>query len=121
MRLPPMPLADDLFLVMHDDRTGRPRLHPRAVGLGLGGALLGELMLFRRLTITDGRLVVVSDQPPRDVVVHAVLDQVIAERQPHAVRTWLVFFAQAATEQVARRLERAGYVTRVEPHWPHRG
>src|SRR5437762_1499640 len=121
MSVAPMLLADDLFLVMHDDRTGRPRLHLRAVGLGLGGALLGELMLSRRLSITDGHLVVLSDQPPRDVVTHAVLDQVIVERQPHAVRTWLAFFAQAAAEQVATRLERSGHVTRVEPRWPKRG
>src|SRR2546429_354345 len=81
--------ADDLFFVRHDDRTGNPGLHPRAIGLGLAAALLGELMLSHRLSITDGHLVVVNDQPPRDVVVHAVLDHVIAEQQPHAVRTWL--------------------------------
>src|SRR5256885_6055326 len=118
MSWPQMLLADDLFFFMHDDRTGRPRLHPRAVGLGLAGALLGELMLFNRLTIQDGVLAVVDDRPPRDAVIHALLDQVLAERQPHGVRTWLAFFSQGATEQVAARMVRAGHVTRVEPRWP---
>jgi hypothetical protein len=33
-------------LLAHDDVTGKPRAHSRVVGLGLAGALLGELMLF---------------------------------------------------------------------------
>src|SRR2546421_6170244 len=121
MSWPQMLLADDLFFVVHDDRTGRPRLHLRAVGLGLAGALLGELMLFGRLAIQNGMLTVVDDRPPRDAVIHALLDQVLAERQPHGVRTWLAFFSQGATEQVAARMVRVGHVTRVEPRWPRRG
>ena len=120
MSLPQMLLADDLFFVMHDDRTGKPRLHPRAIGLGLAAGLLGELMLFARLTIRDGVLTVVDDRPPRDAVIHALLDHVIDEPRPHGLRTWLAFFSQGAGEQVAKRLERAGYVTRVEPRWPRR-
>ena len=38
-------LADDLYLIAHHELTGRPQLAPRAVGLGLAGALLGELVL----------------------------------------------------------------------------
>src|SRR5207247_5419662 len=98
MSLPQMLLADDLFFVMHDDRTGRPRLHPRAVGLGLAGALLGELMLFARLSIQDGMLTVVDDRPPRDAVILTLLDQVLAERQPDGVRTWLAFFSPGGAE-----------------------
>ena len=38
-------VADDLYLLAHDDRTGRPLLPPRPLGTGLAGALLAELML----------------------------------------------------------------------------
>jgi hypothetical protein len=38
-------LADDLYLVAHHERTGRPLLAPRAVGLGLAGSLLADLVL----------------------------------------------------------------------------
>ncbi len=41
-------LADDLYLLAHHERTGRAHLQPRAVGLGLAGALLAELMLVRK-------------------------------------------------------------------------
>ena len=38
-------LADDLYLLAHHEMTGKPHLQPRALGLGLAGALLAELML----------------------------------------------------------------------------
>src|SRR5262245_7797119 len=104
MSVPQLRLADDLFFVVHDDRTGRPRLLPRAIGLGLAAGLLGELMLVGRLAMTDGVLAVADDRPPRDAVIHALLDQVIVERPSHGLRTWLAFFSRAAAEQVAKRL-----------------
>src|SRR5207302_8432860 len=38
-------VADDLYLLAHDDRTGKPLLHPRPLGIGLAGGLLAELIL----------------------------------------------------------------------------
>ena len=38
-------VADDLYLMAHDDRSGKPYLQPQALGIGLAGALLAELML----------------------------------------------------------------------------
>ena len=35
-----MLLADDFFLIAHDDRDGRSRLSPKSVELGLAGALI---------------------------------------------------------------------------------
>src|SRR6266704_4142496 len=47
-------LADDLYLMAHDDRTGKPLLQPRAAGLGLAGALLAELVLAGRIEVEPG-------------------------------------------------------------------
>ena len=44
-----MLLADDFFLIAHDDRDGRSRLSQRAVEFGLAGAMLGELVLEQRI------------------------------------------------------------------------
>lgn len=112
-----MLLSDDLFLIAHDDTTGRPRLHARAVELGLAGALLAELVLYGRVTVHDGRLVVVDRRPPGDPLAHTVLDQLISEPQYRAVRIWLAFLAGQAVDAVGQRLERAGRVTRVNRRW----
>src|SRR3954464_13453222 len=84
-------LADDYFLIAHEDRTGRSRLHPRATGIGLAASLLGELILDNKLRIFAGDLEIVSNQPPRDGLNHAVLDLLIAQPQHRDVRTWLAY------------------------------
>jgi hypothetical protein len=106
-------LADQFFLIAHEDRTGRSRLHPRATGLGLAAALLGELMLDGRVRVFDGDLHVVSRQPPRDALAHDILDLLIAQPQHTDVRTWLAFLSQDAAVKVGERLMRSGAVEPV--------
>lgn len=101
-------LADEFFLLAHHDVDGRPRLHSRAVGLGLAAALVGELLSGRQVEIRDGGLVVVDRRPPADAVSHAVLDTLLWESQRHTVRVWLAFLSAQAPTQVADRLVRAG-------------
>jgi hypothetical protein len=117
-------LADDLYFIAHDDHTGRPHLHPRAVQLGLAAALLGELMLVDRLIVQSGRIYVRSQQPPADALAHAILDRLVG--QPHTeLRAELAVIAGSAAEAVAQRLERDGQVryvqtrrlTRTTGHW----
>lgn len=106
-------LADQYFLIAHEDRTGRSRLHPRATGLGLAAALLGELMLEGRVRIIEGDLHIVSRQPPSDALSHDVLDLLIAQPQHRDVRTWLAFLSQDAALRVGERLMRLGAVEPV--------
>jgi hypothetical protein len=106
-------LADQYFLIAHEDRTGRSRLHPRATGLGLAAALLGELMLEGRLRIVEGDLHIVSRQPPRDALAHDILDLLIAQPQHRDVRTWLAFLSQDSAVRVGERLMRLGAVEPV--------
>ncbi|UAC02442.1 GPP34 family phosphoprotein [Dactylosporangium vinaceum] len=107
-------LADDFFLIAHDDRDGRSRLSPRAVDLGLAGAMLGELVLEQRITIEGARLRVLSGEPPADPLAHTNLATMIAEVQHREVRTWLQFLGQTAVEQVGARLARVGLVEQTQ-------
>lgn len=109
-----MLLADEFFFLALDDRTGRPRLSPKVLGLGVAGALLGELLLEDRIVIEGDRLRVLSRQPPADALTHTTLDRLVAEATPHPVRTWLVFLARTAAEQVAERLWRGGHIRREQ-------
>lgn len=109
-----MLIADEFFLIAHNDSRGKARLHPSATGLGLAGALLGELVLSGQITVSGGLVTVVDRRPPADALAHTVLDQLIGESQHQSVRTWLSFLAQSATTSVGERLARAGVLRRQE-------
>lgn len=107
-------LADDLYLLAHHERTGRPVLAPRAAGLGLAGALLGELVLAGAIATTAaGAVVVTGAAPPGDALAAGVLAQVAGENGPRPVAQWLAFLARTAPAGVAGRLEQAGYLVAV--------
>ena len=109
-----MLLADDFFLIAHDDRDGRSRLSPRAVDLGLAGAMLGELVLEQRIMLEGQMLRVISREPPSDALAHTTLATMLAEPQHREVRTWLQYLGQTATDQVGLRLARVGLVESVQ-------
>jgi hypothetical protein len=112
---PQLPLADDLFLAAHDTSRGKSLLSPATLGLGLAAALLGELILWRRMDLRDGRIAVVDDRPTTDPATTAVLEQIMKEAQHRQVRDWIAFLATGvATDLVARRLVRTGLVQRQE-------
>ncbi|MGC5015871.1 GOLPH3/VPS74 family protein [Streptosporangium sp. DT93] len=116
-------MADDLFFVMHDNRTGRTRLHARLTGLGLAAAVLGELMLTGQITVGSAagqtRLVVVDATPPGDALTRAALNHIVAEPS-HRLRTWLQFLARTARADVASRMT-AGGLLRPPGRRPSRG
>ncbi len=105
-----MRLADEFFLLALDDRSGRSMLSPRVLGLGLAGGLLAELVLDRKITVHEDQIIVGDRQPPADPLSQRVLGYLVNELTAYDVRTWLVYLAQEAREQVAGRLRRAGRV-----------
>lgn len=105
-------IADDLYLISHNDRTGRPLLQQRALGLGIAGGLLAELMLGGAIRIEpDGTLTARNSWPP-DEAARRARDLVSAERHPLPVRDWLAFLAMSCARDVAGRLEQDGYLIR---------
>ena len=103
-------LADDLYLITHDDRSGRSRLPARVLAFGLAGALLAELAVGDHVVVEDGVVVLgPAESAPRDVLAHEALDQVRSETL--SVHDWIVFFGRGATARVAARLGRAGALT----------
>jgi len=114
-------LADDLYLLAHHEITGKPHLQPRAVGLGLAGALLAELMLSGNAYLWPDRIAVTDRSPPEEGLARSVLGLLVSEPEQHAPRDWLLFLARTAAEDVARRLEQSGYLTRISSRRPWRG
>jgi hypothetical protein len=103
-------LADDFFCVAHDSLSMRRRLSERTIGMGLAGALLGEQVLFRRITVRRGQIRIVNASPPRDALAHTVLDHLCAEPDVTSLRDWLRFLSRDAYERVAQRLVREGHL-----------
>ncbi|MEU8818382.1 GPP34 family phosphoprotein [Actinoplanes sp. NPDC048796] len=112
---PQLPLADDLFLTAHDSVKGKCLLSPATLGLGMAAALIGELVLWRRLDLVDGKIQIIDDRPTGDPAATAVLDQLLREGHHRAIRDWISFLATGiAVDLVERRLSRAGLVQRQE-------
>jgi hypothetical protein len=114
-------IADDLYLLAHDDATGRPFLQPRALGVGLAGALLAELMFAGAIWIQAGRIQHPAQGRPGDDLGRHVLNALLIEPERHPVRDWLMFLAVSSAQDVGSRLERDGYLTQVNSRRPWRG
>jgi hypothetical protein len=95
-------LADDLYLLAHHDVSGKPHLQPRAIGIGLAGALLAELMLSGKICVRSDVVMVADPTPPEDGLASSVLSLVLSEHEQHAARDWLLFLARTAARDVAR-------------------
>jgi hypothetical protein len=106
-------VGDDLWLLGHDERSGRRHVPPRDLGLGLAGALLGELALQGAIRVRGGVAIPVSRQLPTDDVACGVLKTMLAEREHLPVRDWLLFLARTVEADVGSRLVAAGFVTRT--------
>lgn len=122
-------IADDLYLIAHHETSGKPYLSSRAVGIGLAGGLLAELVVALRpaVTIDSGCIFPLHERNgepvaryarPDEPVVQQVLDLIVAESPPRPVRDWLLFLGRTAPADVAGRLERAGYLTRLASWHP---
>ena len=114
-------LADDLYLMAHNDRTGKPRLQPRAAGLGLASALLAELVVAGRLTIGEDRVSAAVGHEPADALGRRVMQLVSEETETHGAADWLGFLAVTAAGDVAGRLGEAGYLAWRPAPWRRDG
>lgn len=109
------PLADELFLVGHDEYTGKPTGNTEVLASALAGAVLGELLLDGRLTIVEGRLAVQAARAYGERVTDAVLGEVCRQGDRLPVRHWVAYLRGDVREVVARRLVATGLVRREQP------
>jgi hypothetical protein len=113
-----MHLADEFYLIAHQDSTGKPRLQARPAGHGAAAALLAELYLLDRLTIDEHGVTVTSAAPIPDPLAHNIMDRMLGSPAQLAVHDWLAVLAPTAVQDVADRLTRQGLLEKVEAKRP---
>ena len=108
-------LAEDLFLLAHDDETGRKLIAGTSLDLGLGGALLLDLALRDRVTLVDSQVALVDRTPVGEPLLDAALTAVAGDERRHEPEHWVRHLARGVRSAVQQRLASAG-VLRVEDH-----
>ena len=77
-------LADELWLAAHDGVKGRPRLGPWALGVGLGTALLAELVYSGYLQLREGEFFRTRRDLSDDPALRPLLSKMQTEEQSWA-------------------------------------
>jgi hypothetical protein len=108
-------LAEDLFLLVCHDATGRARISTTYLDLGLGGALLLDLALRGRVALVDSHVAVVDRTPVGDPLLDAALSTVAGDAKRHEPDYWVRHLARGTRAAVQHRLVAAG-VLLVEDH-----
>jgi len=101
-------LAADLYLLACDETTGRPRIPVTYLDLGLGGALLLDLVVRGRVALADGYVTVVDRAPVGEPLLDGVLTTIAAAGKPHEPERWVDTLARGARSAVQRGLVTAG-------------
>lgn len=118
---PVLPLRDELYLIAHNDDTGRPHLHPPALAVGLAGAVLIDLYLAGRiilhpantaLPVPEQRLQPRGTQPVEDLIADAALTS-LHRTGGERLRAWLPAFATDLYERTRAGLVYTGILHRV--------
>jgi hypothetical protein len=106
-----LPLADDLFLIGHDEYNGRARTNDVDLDAGLAGAVLAELVLLGWIRVADNSGIVVRHyQNGRDQVQDAAMAMIMDQPSTHSALSWVDYLRGYVRDPVVARLSSAGLI-----------
>lgn len=105
-------LAEQFFLISHDETSGRPLVSIERVECGLVGAMFGELIIDERLGIKDGFVLVLDKEPVDGGLSDSLINTVDQQSTEHRVRTWARELGPDAYRIMAERLIASGLLRR---------
>jgi hypothetical protein len=91
---PMVTLAEQLYLLAEDAATGRSLIDPTHVGRGLGGALLLDLALRRRVALVDSCVVTTSWEPTGEPLLDAAHTTIGRQTRTHGPDHWVRHLAR---------------------------
>lgn len=112
LRDPADRLADELFLIAHDDYSGKSVTATNLLEAALSAAVIGELILDRRISVVRNEVFVADHRVWQEPVTDRVLGEMVHRGDGHAVRSWITFLQPQILERVGDRLVSAGMVRR---------
>ncbi len=105
-------LAEDLYLLSDDPATGRPLIDVAHLDLGLGGALLLDLALRKRVVHADEQVTVTEAGPTGESLLDRALAAVAKPGRPHGPDHWVRHLGRGAHRAVQDRLVDIGILQR---------
>lgn len=102
--MPEIFLADRLFMIAHDEVTGKPAVNPDLLGSGLAGALLADLVFTDRIDVVNNTVVLYNAAPTGESVLDRLLEQIGRQDGDHLVRTWVEHLRDSSAQQVSTHL-----------------
>jgi hypothetical protein len=107
-------LTQELFLIGHDEFSGKASVNDDLLDTGLAGSTLAELLIAGRIDIKDGLVMVRDSEPWGSRLTDAVLAEIVRRGNGHPVRAWLEHLRGEIRGVVARDLTSAGVIRREE-------
>jgi hypothetical protein len=112
-------LAEDLYLLADDPATGRPLVDPAHLDLGLGGALLLDLALRRRVALADEHVTVTGETPTGEPMLDSALAAVARQHRAHGPDHWVRHLSRGAHRAVQDRLVDIGVLESDDHRFLH--
>lgn len=106
-------LAEELLLLVYND-AGSMMASGQSVDYGLAGALLMELMLADRVTVSEKRTVVTDPTPTGDPLADQALALIAANRRGRKPKDWIGPVSNGLRDRVLDRLVQAGLLRREQ-------
>jgi Golgi phosphoprotein 3 (GPP34) len=112
-------LAEELYLLADDPATGRPLIDVTHLDLGLGGALLLDLALRRRIALADEQVVLTQEGPTGEPLLDRALAAVAKPGRRHGRDHWVRQLGRGAHRSVQDRLVDIGILQRDDHRLLH--
>ena len=109
-------LADALFLIGHDEFTGKSHGAADRLDCALAGAALAELIFERRVTIENGGVIAVDRRLWQEPLTDLLVTEIMGREGVHPTRLWIRYLREHLNiqERVGTRLATAGVVRREQ-------
>ncbi|SCF07668.1 Golgi phosphoprotein 3 (GPP34) [Micromonospora viridifaciens] len=113
---PTFRLADALFLIGHDEFSGKPHGAVDRLECALAGAALAELMFERRIAAEDGRIVPIDGRLWQEPLSDLLITEIMRREGAHPIQLWIRYLRDHLNicERVGTRLATAGVVRREQ-------